>query len=503
MKKILFLLSCAWSCGLYANNTITHTIYTGDSITYTYSKTIPVLFINTQNNAPIISKDEYTDATAYLETFDLEGYEGLGTADIPLALEIKGRGNSSWNNYDKKPYRLKFKEKQSIMGMTPNKHFALIAHVGGYTQYLTEAAGLELGKWIGLAWTPNMKPLELVMNGEYLGMYFLTEHVRIDKNRVNIVEQDDNATDSTEITGGWLVEIDNYIDPAQIIFTEGNGEKMKITYKSPEILSIAQEIYLRSQFEEMDSLIYSADKTSTLLWDKYINLEYLVRYYIIQEILDNADAFHGSTYLHKDRGDDKKWIFGPLWDMGYSFWRTEKNFLYINPHYASIRWIGEIAKFPLFQEKVREVWRSFYNTKYEEIYAFIDEFAAQCIEADEADAQRWPQYNKGGALSKGSSLKSLLRKNVKWLNEQWNDNSGVKNNSTTTDIKIFVFDDKLIISSPIKAQSVSLCNINGITTHLDRCGDNQYLLPSNSSGYFIIRIITDENKTLHTKYIIN
>ena len=75
---------------------------------------------------------------------------------------------------------------------------------------MRNAVGFELSKLIGMTYTPDAKPLELVLNGDYIGLYFLTEHIRVDKDRVNIVEQEDEEIDSEKITGGWLVEIDNY-----------------------------------------------------------------------------------------------------------------------------------------------------------------------------------------------------------------------------------------------------------------------------------------------------
>ena len=61
----------------------------------TYSRTLPVLFINTEGNKPIVSKEEYLNATYYLETFDLDDYEPIGSETEQLPLEIRGRGKFS------------------------------------------------------------------------------------------------------------------------------------------------------------------------------------------------------------------------------------------------------------------------------------------------------------------------------------------------------------------------------------------------------------------------
>ena len=71
-----------------------------------YSGTLPVLHIQTENNAPITSKDYYLNATYYLDALGLAGYQSLGSASEPLTMEIKGRGNYTWRDFDKKPYRL-------------------------------------------------------------------------------------------------------------------------------------------------------------------------------------------------------------------------------------------------------------------------------------------------------------------------------------------------------------------------------------------------------------
>ena len=152
----------------------------------TYSGTLPVLYINTENSEPIISKDNYLDATCYLDALGLEGYESLGNVTSPIALQIRGRGNWTWTSFDKKPYRIKFSEKVSLLGLKKNKHFVLLAHADDGVGFLKNTVGFELSRQMKFAWTPEQRPVEVVLNGEYLGLYFLTENIRVDKNRVNI-----------------------------------------------------------------------------------------------------------------------------------------------------------------------------------------------------------------------------------------------------------------------------------------------------------------------------
>ena len=199
-----------------------------------------MLPINTENSTPITSKEYYLNGTYYLDNLGIEGYKSIGSANEPLTLKIKGRGNYTFTGFDKKPYRLKLDAKAALLGMKRSKQFALLAHADANRGFLRNTRGFELSRRGGLDFTPEQRPVEVVLNGEYIGLYFLTETIRVDSDRVKITEQADNISDPEEITGGWLVEIDNYWDADQITINEGNGELIRLTYKSPEVLSDAQ-----------------------------------------------------------------------------------------------------------------------------------------------------------------------------------------------------------------------------------------------------------------------
>ena len=383
------------------------------------SGTLPVLYIQTENNTPITSKENYLQATYYLDAMGVSGYESIGSADAPLTMEIKGRGNYTWRDFEKKPYRIKLTDKQPLLGMTKSKHFALLAHADDSKGFMRNAIGFELSKMLGMAWTPNAKPVELVLNGDYRGLYFLTETIRVDKDRVNIVEQEDEETDALKITGGWLVEIDNYNDDPHITIQEGGKTTMWLTYKTPEVLSSAQEQFLTSEIQRIDNLVYG-DKNSDELW-KYIDIDALARFYIVQEITDNYESFHGSCYLHREMGENEKWKFGPVWDFGSSFNRDKSQYMFEGDVWHN-HWIPEICKFPAFMNHVKAVWKEFYAGKYNEIYTYITEQKDLIASAAQADYQRWPQYGNRDLANRVTKVADRMRSNVAWLNNQWSEN---------------------------------------------------------------------------------
>ena len=403
----------------------------------TYSGTLPVLYIQTENKAPITSKDYYLNATYYLDAIGLEGYESIGSASAPLTMEIKGRGNYSWTGFDKKPYRIKLADKQPLLGMKKSKHFALLAHADDSNDrkgFMRNAVGFELSRMIGMNYTPDARPLEVVLNGDYIGLYFLTEHIRVDKDRVNIVEQEDEETDNEKITGGWLVEIDNYDDDPHITIKEGGKTTMWITYKTPEVLSLQQEQYLIEQMKLIDNLVYG-DKNSEELWN-YLDMDALAKFYIVQELTDNYESFHGSCYLHKEMGENEKWYFGPVWDFGSSFNRDKSQYMYQGDVWHN-HWIPEICKFPAFMNRVKEIWNEFYNGDYNNIYNFIDTHENLIAQAAVKDKERWSQYH--GSQTIGTYIErttNVLRKNAEWLNDQWKEGSGSNGNDNEPDTVI-------------------------------------------------------------------
>ena len=397
-----------------------------------FSGTLPVLFIVTEGYRNIDSKEEYIHADWWLDNMGLEGYESIGSPQAPQGMLIKGRGNYTWT-VAKKSFRVKLDAKQPIMGMKSNRHFCLLAQPDDHYAKLKNALGFELSRRIGLSYTPEHRPVEVVLNGQYIGLYFLTEKIRVEKDRVNIEVQDDLETDSVKITGGWLLEIDNNLDENTLVFQETNTghwyDKLWITPHYPEDLSDEQIQYVRELIDTINAAIYNPDKTSTD-WERYIDIDSLVSFYMIGEIMDDIEYFDGSCYMHKHRGDSTKLIFGPVWDFGNSYSRKNyypdlpdfNYFLYQQPCYFYNNWIEEIAKFPHFQELVRQRWKEFYGSGFNGLN--IDQFFKNHVESIRlawmCNALRW----SGTSIDReAQKYKQYLYSKIQWLDTQWGENN--------------------------------------------------------------------------------
>ena len=382
-----------------------------------FSGTLPVMFIQTET--PVDSKEEYVKGTCYIDPMGIEGCDSLGSAEEPVALKIKGHGNWTWTSFSKKPYRLKFDEKEKPLGMKKNRHFVLMACADDNLGFLRNAVGFELSRQLQLAYTPQMEPVEVVLNGNYIGLYMLADKIRVAKKRVNIEEQADMETHPDSITGGWLIEIDNYSEEGQVVFREGNtSEYLMFSMHSPEVLSTEQRSYITTLLKNTDKAIYASDKSSTE-WEKYIDMDSLARFYIVQEVMDNGESFHGSCYIHKHRGNDTKLIFGPVWDFGNAFQRGFDNFIDVSQFHQF--WIGEIARYPRFQEQVVKLWQPFLADRYPNVLKFVDSFIEKIAAASRCDARRWSQYGYGTSDIEGRKNDFLYRmkEKVAFLREHW------------------------------------------------------------------------------------
>ena len=315
--------------------------------------TLPVVYVTT--SAAITDKETYITGSLYIDPLST-GYPALGSQASQLAAEFKGRGNWTWRGFDKKPYKIKFDVKQKVLGMPNNKHWCLMAGADDDLGFLRNPTGYMVSAALQMRWTPRMVPVELVMNGKYMGLYFLTEHVRIASNRVKITEQADGEAHPDSVTGGWLVEIDNYPSENNIMFTEGNGQELMVSLKEPEVLSAQQRSYIENQMFALNDALYAS--TSTQL-EKMMDLEEAAKFYLVQEILDDCESYHGSCFLYKDRdrnGKIDKWKFGPVWDFGNSYRHAPRpNWIYTEPEFSQL-WIEQLASWPAFQKKVKEQW---------------------------------------------------------------------------------------------------------------------------------------------------
>ena len=384
------------------------------------TRTLPILYVNTQNGQGVNDTETQVVCSVYIDSV-LAQYPALGSKNSPLPATIKGRGNWTWNGFDKKPYKIKFDTKTKVLGMPNNRHWCLLASADDHLGFLKMPAGFAISEALEMRWTPRMRPVEFVLNGKYMGLYFLTEHVRIASNRVHIHEQADSETHLDSITGGWLVEIDNYRTDNNIEFDEGNGQHVMVSLREPEVLSSVQRQYLENQLRTLNTDLY--DMSSHL--EQRMDMTEAAKFYLVQEIMEDCESYHGSCFLYKDRdslGVADKWKFGPVWDFGNAYNRHQETWIYDNPTWPQY-WIGQLAKWPVFQQAVKEQWWIYYHTQKDSVRAQMRAFANKIEKAAKNDALVWQGTKNYQDNSNFADVRDRYFRRydwrINWLYSQW------------------------------------------------------------------------------------
>lgn len=336
---------------------------------------LPALNLSMVNGAGIEDKDNYVNGTITLTEAD-------GTVVHTGSLEVKGRGNSTWY-MAKKPYRLKLESKASLMGMPSSRHWVLLANYADKS-LLRNRTALELSKRLEMAWTPRAVSVEVTLNGEYLGVYDLVEHIRVDKDRVNITEIDEDTSEDPA-KGGYLLEVDERMGE-NICWHTSRG--VPFCLNTPENGHSGQQIYIRTYVQDAEDSIFSAD---TQAYRNYIDLDSLIDWYLINELFKNPDStFFSSVYMFKDA--DTKLTFGPVWDFDISAGNAD--YLDYGPegwYVATSRWPKWILTLdPEIKPLIRARWDAIKATHIDSLPDYVREQARAYDKAQARNFTRWP-----------------------------------------------------------------------------------------------------------------
>lgn len=402
-----------------------------------HSGTLPVLYVNVydENGDPdneIISMDlahkDYFSGEYWLETGGLDlpyAATDLGSRENPLPLEIKARGNWTRTGFSKKPFKLKLGKKQSMLGMSKSKHYVILAHADDTFGYLRNFTGFGLGHILQLPWTPTQQPIEVYINGDYRGIYFLTESIRVEENRINIAELEDNETDWKLCSGGYLVELDNYKGTNHIVLEEKScsdvpvRQLLRVTFDTPEEYSDIQKKFITEQFTTMNDLVGA---NSNELWS-YMDLDDAVRYYLVEEIIGHLEAYQGSTYLFRDFGEGEKWHFSPIWDCGHAFEGPTDDFFFRHSLYGTT-WIPSLWENGMFQQKLQDTWLWFLSQEGDKrIVEEMTAYAESLQRAADADRKRWkdePYPYKGQPVADNTAMMAKLHFVVDHIQDKMN-----------------------------------------------------------------------------------
>ena len=404
---------------------------------------VPVIRITTENGAPVVDKKNYIKGTVVIE--DPAGmYWDTPRLELKMTKDgIRGRGNTPWD-MPKKPYKMKFDSKVSIFGLGEDKEWVILANYADKT-LLRNVVAMKLSEIVGMPWTPAMLPVEVYMNGSYLGCYTFSEHKKVSEHRVDldIVGESDNSGDA--VTGDYYMEIEQNQDETTCFYTQVCGIPMM--FSDPEVPTAAQLQYVKDYFRQAETALRSSNFTDPDTgWQKYIDIETFAKAYLVNELTKNIDGnMRKSSFITKKKND--KFQMYHLWD--YDLALGNCNYLddefgasdgpegwfikdYTWARYSPLgyhhQWFTILTKDPAFCAKVKELW----NTHYDElknIPGFIDQMATYLKDAQKRNFEKWNILNThvwpnvvvtGSYQGEIDYLKSFYSSRFNWLDGRIN-----------------------------------------------------------------------------------
>ena len=457
-------------------------------------KTMPVIYLTVENYRALNRKNDYVEGTMQIV------HDKYGTEELPMGIKV--RGNSTAGQ-PKKPYHVKLDTSADLFGMGKNKHWLLLADALDRS-HLRNRLAFDLAQNLGVDYVKSTYA-EVYLNGEYHGLYMFCEQIRVGNTRVDIYDWEKFAEDvanyistteelseretdrlvqgmkenlawittgtyesydisdyydisQLDITGGYLIENDDYYDEISKFRTDN---EVLLMIQEPQYANTNPQMfgYIRTYMQDMEDAIYSKTRYNSegMHYTEYFDLESFIDFWIIFEGFKNVELLYKSCYLYKDIGG--KVVFGPVWDFDWSSGNhivlggdSRVHDKWSNSESQNRRyWFLQLFGDPFFMTRLKERWDNSIDMLYGMILS-IDTYIEYLSPYAEENILLW---GSSGMNFKGEAeaLRSWLLDRVEWINNQLsNDNPNImergwhadesieithtqKNNIITFDIK--------------------------------------------------------------------
>lgn len=342
--------------------------------------------------------------------------------DGNIAIEVRG---SSSQQFPKKQYSIELRRNNgedldtALLGLPNEEDWILFAPFNDKSlmrDVLAYTVGAEFGRY-----APRTKYCELLLNGQYQGVYVLIEKLKRDKNRVDIRKLDVNDVDGEDVTGGYLLKIDKQTG------NTGKGWRSKypptsnpekyieffFEYPDPAEVTSTQRLYISRYMDEFEDMLKSSNFSDPIDgYVRYIDIDSFVDYFLLTELTKNVDGYRLSTYFYKQHiSDGGKLVMGPIWDYNLGFGNANYC-IYGNPanstkglvvdfnsacpddHWQVPFWWRRLLSDKRFLERVHHRWYELRADRFrtEKIHQQVDSIATLLTEtgAQQRNFERWP-----------------------------------------------------------------------------------------------------------------
>ncbi|MFK8060038.1 MAG: CotH kinase family protein, partial [Polaribacter sp.] len=422
---------------IFLENYIPSSIYSKSFVknnsTFTDSN-LPIVMIVTENGATIPDDPRVFGTMKIIQRPDnarnfVSDANNEDFIDYSGTISIEIRGSSS-QVLPKKPYgfttlsedRLE-NDNVKLLGM-PKENDWILNSFAFDDSMMRDYISYEMARKMG-QYAVHLKYCEVILNGEYIGLYALSEKIKIDGDRVDIKKLGADENTLPKLSGGYLIQTDRPSpkDP-EVWWNDGAG--YIIEKPNSDVITNEQSSYIENVFRSLDQNANNANILNG--YPSFIDVPSFIDYMLMAEITSNADSYALSTFYHKDRGG--KLRAGPIWDYNLTY--GNDLFGTFNGAYYD-RSLTNVWQFQ-YSNTGANFWRNlFYNTtfkcylakrfnqttstgealNYEYISALIDTNVALISEAVVRENQKWNTINNfSGEIT---NLKNWLQQRITWM----------------------------------------------------------------------------------------
>ena len=359
---------------------------------------------------------------------------------------IELRGSTSQDLFPKKQYGIEVRDATgagidaSLLGLPKKDDWVLFAPYDDKS-LMRDVLAYKLGRDLG-RYASRSVYCEMVLNGEYMGVFVLLEKIKRDKNRVNIDKLDITENSGDNLTGGYIIKLDkiegsggagwnsSFAPPNR---SGGQNIYFQYEYPKPEDITTAQKNYIIDYFNQFELALAGDNfKDPVNGYAKYIDTDSFVDYFIANELARNPDAYRISTFMYKRKDSDGGKLFmGPIWDFNpgfgnVNFCAKEKPYGFIIDYnmicpadgWLVPFWWSRLFEDPAFKTKVATRWQALRAKTYatSRITGYIDSVATVLNqESQQRNFQRWPVL--GQYVWPNSFIGPTFQSEVDWLKD--------------------------------------------------------------------------------------
>lgn len=365
-------------------------------------------------------------------------------------VSIERRGETS-QGFKKKSYSIELQKEDgsnnnvSILDLPIENDFILYGPYSDKT-LMKNVLSYELFRRTG-RWAPGTRYVEVILNGEYRGVYVLTEKLKRDENRVDIDKLTNKDVTPLDISGGYILRRDKtaksdidewWTSPVN----QPYHERMWYEYYDPKYkdLTTDQADYIKGWMEEFDNVMSGEDfNTPEIGYKKYIKTKSFIDMMFLNEISKGIDNYLFSTYFYKENdADGGQLVAGPPWDynLGYGNlnygddWDAAEYYGWCYPQGSRVYWYERLMEDEGYRNKVYCRWTSFRNSIYsnENVEAIIDSCVNVLGPAVDRNFEKYPilgeyfwpaKFWPDTYEEEVYELKSWLIDRLDWIDGEW------------------------------------------------------------------------------------